>query len=155
MISQRLFFLAWGTLALLTLCLPHLGCGEGGVPADAATVQGVVTFNGDPVSDATVTFRSDDNRSAVGKTDEQGQYKLSSPQIPGGAAPGTYKITVTKREQLQTESITEEHPDYGKPMPAPPEPKHLLPQKYSQPNTSGLEATITQGANEVPLELTD
>lgn len=155
MVFQRPTFHAWGMLVPLTLCLPHLGCGESGVPADAATVQGVVTYNGEPVSDATVTFRSDDNRSAVGKTDAQGQYKLSSPQIPGGAAPGSYKITVTKREQLQTESITEEHPDYGKPMPAAPEPKHLLPQKYRQPNTSGLEATIEQGVNEVPLELTD
>lgn len=141
---------------LLSVCgLATLGCGEPGVPADAATVKGVVTYNGEPVSGATVTFRSDENRSAIGKTNEQGEYTLNSPQIPGGAAPGNYTITVTKLEQVETESITEEHPDYGKPRPPAPEPKHLLPKKYGQASTSGLEARIEQGANTVPLELTD
>lgn len=130
------------------------GCGSSGLPADAAAVQGVVTYKGQTVDGAVVVFRSESGFAAVGKTDEAGAYKLSSTTIPGGTQPGQYKITVSKREASTVKPLTEEDPNYRPNQPlASQQQKHLLPEKYSRANATDLKADIVAGENTVNLEL--
>ncbi|WP_417747312.1 carboxypeptidase-like regulatory domain-containing protein [Rosistilla oblonga] len=132
------------------------GCGSGGLPDDAAAVEGVVTYQGSPVADAVVTFRSQDGFSAVGKTAPDGRYQLSSASIPGGTKIGDYQVTVVKREKLDNAMLTEEDPNYSSQQQvAPQKPQHLVPERYSRPTTSGLEATVATGPNEINFDLTD
>lgn len=130
------------------------GCNSSGLPAGAAAVEGTVTLNGTPVSEAVVTFRSDTGSAAAGQTDEQGVYRLSSADIPGGVTPGIYQVTVKKMEKVQP-GLTEEDPNYRPGQTTTAAPKNLLPEKYARPQTSGLQATVEEGANVVPLELVD
>ncbi|QDV66512.1 hypothetical protein Poly24_01980 [Rosistilla carotiformis] len=133
------------------------GCGSSGLPEDAAAVEGVVTYQGSPVADAVVTFRSQTGFSAVGKTAPDGRYQLSSASIPGGTKIGDYQVTVVKREKLDNAMLTEDDPNYTgqQQQTAPQKPKYLVPERYSRPTTSGLEATVATGPNEINFDLTD
>ncbi len=135
-----------------------VGCGGGETGESlGATVTGKVTLDGTPVEGATVTFRptGGDQKGAFGRTDAEGNYTLSTSAATVGVAPGNYQVTVTKMEVAQSTGPQEGDPDYtGAPAPTPP-PKSLLPEKYSKANTSGLEATVTEGENNIPLELTN
>ncbi|MBA2113354.1 carboxypeptidase-like regulatory domain-containing protein [Bremerella alba] len=132
------------------------GCSSNGLPSDAAAVDGTVTIDGAVVDDAVVTFRSDSGFAAVGKTNKEGRYSLSSASIPGGTQPGHFQVTVVKREPLTEAPLTEEDPNYnpnqGRTRPS--SRKHLLPEKYSRPTTSDLTADIEAGNNTVDFELT-
>jgi len=76
---------------LVSGCLLFTGCGEKIVP-----VEGQVTLDGQPVPGATVTFTSEDGKNVYsGLTDDNGKFSLSSNKGTG-AAPGSYKVTVTK-----------------------------------------------------------
>ncbi len=80
-----------GILALMLL-VGALGCGGGLVP-----VTGVVTLDGRPVEGAMVLFVPEDHRGqpAQGVTAADGTFSLSTGMEPG-AAPGDYKVLVTK-----------------------------------------------------------
>jgi len=135
-----------------------LGCGGESVPSDMAAVSGTVTHNNEPVADATVIFTSvAGTTSAAGRTDEAGAFTLSAGPEPG-VEPGNYQVAVTKIESNDAESVPEDHPDYdggASVRQNQSKPKHLLPAKYANANTSPLTATLTEGKNEVPLELED
>jgi len=79
-----------GTLALGVLLIVATGCGQKYVP-----LNGVVTLDGTPVAGATVTFVTEDGKSAAGLTDASGNFTLSSAG-ESGLLPGTYKVVVTK-----------------------------------------------------------
>lgn len=134
------------------------GCGSGpeGIP-DGAPVTGVVTYNGSPVSGATVTFHpKSGDRAAVAQTDAAGIYQLTTQAANDGALPGDYVVTVTKIEFSGGTELPEDHPDYGKaPASDESEAKSLVPQKYGDPKTSDLAVTVQAGENNIPLELAD
>ncbi len=78
-------------LIVVGAILPFTGCGGGMTP-----VTGVVTLDGKPLAEATVTFISEDGKTvASGQSDDTGTFTLTSGNAPG-AFPGTYKVTVTK-----------------------------------------------------------
>lgn len=133
------------------------GCGETGVPSDMAEVTGEVTQGGSPVADAAVTFQATSgNTSGFGRTDEEGKYTLTSGSPAGGVEPGEYVVTVTKTETTGSEAVPEDHPDYdGQAPDEEVQVKQLLPAEYADPDSTPLEATVTEGQNEVPLELED
>jgi hypothetical protein len=71
--------------------LVHSGCGAKTVP-----VEGVVTLDGQPVAQATVTFISEDgSRTFSGQTDDNGRFTLQGSKGLGVEA-GSYKVTVAK-----------------------------------------------------------
>jgi hypothetical protein len=80
---------------LLVLCC--VGCdsaSEKPVPAG-----GKVTLKGKPVEGAMVTFSSKSGgRSATGKTEADGSFKLSSINTNDGAVPGEFLVTISKQE---------------------------------------------------------
>lgn len=116
-------------------------------------VTGVVRYDGEAVTGATVSFQADaGGRSASGISDAQGRYQLSTFSRGDGAVPGSYKVIVVKYATAPESSAA---PDsYVPPQGAEPPPKHLLPEKYAATKTSGLEATVSSGPNTIDFDLT-
>ena len=89
--------------ALFLVLLPGLfslvGCGGG---ADAGRqpvfpVTGTVTMFGAPLADATVAFAPQNKQpTAIGKTNAQGEFKLTSYEYGDGAAEGNFKVIISK-----------------------------------------------------------
>ncbi len=142
-------------------------------------VSGKVTLDGQPVAGATVIFvnteqamsgGSTGSYSSVGKTDENGVYRLTTFESGDGAVPGTYAVTITKYATAASGtssgsggSETGEGESLDGSSYVPPEgragesesPRNELPEKYSNPTTSMLEATVTEdGENDIPFDLT-
>lgn len=129
------------TVALMVVAT--LGCSQRSRANRPKThaVKGTVTLAGAPVADATVTFLPDGGgRGAVGSTGADGRYLLTTFQRNDGAVAGTYKVTVVK----MTPGGPEPGPNYRGPRPE--EPKHLLPARYASAKSSGLTATVAEGA---------
>jgi len=92
----RMFLVALASsLAIITRCGPDPNLGQ---------VAGIVTYNGEPVEGATVSFfpASPDGVLAVGVTDADGRYVLQAPLerrgATQGAFAGTYNVTIRKLE---------------------------------------------------------
>jgi hypothetical protein len=118
-------------------------------PGDAR-VSGRVTLDGEPVPDARIVFRSEDenNRSFPTQSDEQGYYRLG----PGrrGIPPGKYRVAVTKMTRPDGKSPSGERPPDAEESGLL---QNTLPRAYGDVNSSPLQYDITGGANEVNLEL--
>lgn len=77
---------------LLLLLVPAIGCGQKGT----VPLRGTVKLDGRPLTGATVYFLAQDGggRDAVGTTDAEGVFRLSTYEPGDGALPGRYKVTV-------------------------------------------------------------
>ncbi|MAT69095.1 MAG: hypothetical protein CMJ58_06170 [Planctomycetaceae bacterium] len=123
---------------LAALLLSAAGCG-----GREATVEGVVTLDGQPVTTGSVSFMpASGGQKAVGVIDESGHYELMTNQDTGLDA-GQYVATVTARERGESDGS-------GPPLPG----KYLVPMKYSLPNRSGLNYTVEAGSNTIDITLT-
>ena len=125
--------LLWMGLLTCTCC--WIGCG-GGEPS--GSVSGKVTYNGEPLTTGGVLFvNRDTGVGASAQLDASGNYRVLSLRtgeyqvaIQGPRAPSPAEVA--KGAQL-------EKPD--------------VPDKYLDPQTSGLSATITAGENSVDFTL--
>ena len=107
--------------------------------------SGIVRVGGQPVSGATVVlFGATPEVSGPGTvppqgvTDESGAFRLTSYELDDGAPAGAFKVTVFWPEPT---------PDNAGEMF---QPKDRLKGKYSNPETSGLTAEISEGGGELP-----
>jgi hypothetical protein len=145
-------------LALLTLSICAAGCGSSAQSDRPATypVSGTVTMNGQPVADANVNFQlADGSRSASGVTNSQGRFELTTFAAGDGALPGEYLVAITQFEKPpKGAGVPDDHPDYN-PTLGDFVPRNLLPEKYANPQTSGLTATVSESGATVSFELTD
>ena len=144
------------SLTSLLLAASVVGCGGKKSEGSGRPVTGKVTYNGQPVAGATVTFVGVAN-SAFGMTDAEGNFKLRT--ASGENVPlGDYQVTVTKTDTPPPAAAANPG-EYRPPdpnAPPPPEPKDLLPAKYKQGTSSQLTATVTEsGQNHFELTLTD
>jgi len=94
-------------LVALVLSLTAItGCGP---DPNLGQVSGIVTYNGEPVEGATVSFlpTSTDGVLAVGTTDASGRYALAAPVqkkgVSKGAFSGRYNVTIRKLEVTPSE----------------------------------------------------
>ena len=118
-------------LLLLATCCVLAGCGG----PKLLPVSGVVTLDGQPVAGAGVMFLPADKGPATGgTTDATGKFELSTTNRRG-IAPGRYRVTVTKREVSGRGMFDTAE---AKPQKT----RWFVPQKYSDTNTSGLEADV-------------
>lgn len=103
----------------------------GGCGSQLPTVQGVVTLDGQPLSDARVVFESPDRPMAVATTDDNGRYDVMTGTQRGMAA-GNYQVAVSAYETR----------DGGSESPVP-----ILstPKRYNSAQTSGLSVEISPG----------
>ena len=142
-------------LAVLAVLVVIAGCSAGANHPETFAVSGKVTLGGEPVEGATVTFVPADSQgqSAVGVTKGGGVYTLKTFSDGNGALPGKYNVKIVQFEESNAavEAGGAEATGETAAMPAMPsesaEPKNLLPEKYSNPGQSGLEATVTEGPN--------
>lgn len=121
-----------------------VGCGGGPPPIPAS---GTITFEGEPVADASVLFTPtgsgvEARLPATGKTDAQGKFKLTTKTPGDGAIPGDYVVSVTP----DTAEASED--DYSEPAPPP------FPEQFTSATGSTLKVTVASGgANDFPLSL--
>ena len=120
------------------------GCGDGGLTL--VPVAGVVTLDGKPVADAGVIFTpADGGPAASGSTDGEGRFQLHTVNRPG-AVSGKHVVTVTKQE-------TTGLGDFGAVGPGGIKTIWHVPEKYSNPKTSGVEFVIGGDSGNLRIEL--
>ncbi len=146
------------------LVLPFLGCGSdlppGALPTHPVSVT--VTYNGDVVDGATVTFISQDGEpvAAYGRTDSSGVAQMKTYVEGDGAVVGQHKVLISKMEATgggphEAESLEEyDAPELAEDAQVAAV-KYLVPQKYGSPVTSELTAQVTSGRNEIRFDLED
>lgn len=135
----------WSLLPSMVFALCVVGCGGQGL--STVPVTGTVTYKGKPLEGVSVGFVPEPQKGhpATGLTDESGRFTLSSFKAGDGATPGEYRVVIAEPSSADSE-------DYSLPDPS----KARFPLKYSDPNTSGLKATVTSGAkNDFTFDLTD
>lgn len=139
-------FLAGITLALV-------GCKSNSGGPELAPVSGTVKYKGQPLPNAMVVFhpQGEGSFSASGTTDTSGAYSLMAPPHGLGAKPGKYHVTVEARGP--------DKPPAGQTAVIPGGPSIqgdlLIPEKYTKPDKSGLEAEVKSGKNTFDFELRD
>jgi hypothetical protein len=138
-----------------------VGCGGEKVDRpDVYKVRGKITLQGKPVSGADITFsQREANRSAFGRTDENGEYQLTTFTANDGAIEGKHEITIVEIPPIAStpalpdiESESYQPPGLGEEtMPVP---KSSLNARYADPATSGLIAVVNKdGENVIDFDL--
>ena len=123
-------------MLILVLCAG--GCGSGTPAVETGSVAGVVQLDGQPVSNARVSFyNAERGAGATADVASDGSYSLPEP-VPVGR----YIISVIR-------------PDGGSPLSAEqqPEADWNIPDKYSSEATSDISVQIQAGENKVPVDL--
>jgi hypothetical protein len=147
-IHNRLFATLSLSLVIMTGCGPDPNIGQ---------VSGTVTYKGAPVEGATVSFlpTSGEGVLAVGNTDAAGHYVLAAPVqkrgkgVTAGAFSGTYnvairklEVTLSKADQLYQEGKITYDELQSRGGGGGGTTRDLLPLKYRDAKTSGLEADV-------------
>lgn len=161
MVSRRIAGMGAASIGLFLL----VGCGPGGKARPAVyPVSGKVTFKGQPVADAEITYQNPDSpRVAYGHTDAEGEYQLSTFGTNDGAVEGEHVVTIAKvQKNASAPAMDASQPgeDYDKMMTAAAEGtmeiEHQLPAKYANPETSGLKRKVIPGdVNTFDFDLTE
>lgn len=144
------------------------GCGSG--RPKTVRVTGTVTLDGKPIEGANVTFYPETgeqpstgtspkdkkaltgSRPATGTTDKEGQFTLKTFEEGDGALPGHYKVAIIKKEV--TGFLADKDGLSGGIAPEGVKEKWIIPQKYSDPKTSGLTAEVKPGMTPLEFKLT-
>jgi hypothetical protein len=138
-------------LSLATAILLSAGCSDGGTAT--TPVSGKVTLKGSPVAGAQVTFMAEGApRAAIGTTDSQGRYQLTTFKPNDGAVVGKHTVTIVGPAGTPAEAMSPTNPSagYAKAMLGASAPKKTeqvggVPAKYADPKTSELRADVTKG----------
>ena len=151
---------------LLLVCLATMGCvrGDSGRP-QTAPVSGRITFRGQPVANAAVTFVcSGAPRFSSGRTDADGKFKLSTFEPGDGAVIGDNLVTVVKRA-TQIDAINASiDPASGDnraiddafdQAASRPQARSEIPVRYASQKNSDLRFTVIAGKNHFDIELVD
>lgn len=148
------------SLALIT-CVAALGC-TGGEPADdrpeRTPVSGIVTYNGEPVEGALVTFTPTEltGSGANGRTDADGRFEMGTYEATDGVRPGSYQVSITKVPVTIADQPSEDDPNYDPNASTEAEPQNVLPAKYADWSTSGFTVDVgNEAITDLKFELTD
>jgi hypothetical protein len=137
----------------LLLLLAAVGCG-----GSTATVTGKVTYKGEPVTSGSVVFYGDNGKVDSGLLDADGSYTI------GRAPVGVVKVAVlASMEAKASQGGKPLGPPLGKGKPkkgyeeVKPSPEKVLkstiPERYKDPQTSGLIYTVASGKQVINLDL--
>ena len=112
------------------------GCGSG--RPETVPVSGVVLLDGQPLkAEGTVRVIPKKDRPATGEIDPAtGRFTLKTFDPGDGCVRGTHTVTVLARQTTDDNQI-----------------RWLIPEKYSQPGTSGLTVTIDGPTDQVKIKL--
>lgn len=140
---------------LVGLLLALGGCSSPPPGPPLAPVTGLVTYKLRPVPQALVVFSpTDGQRIAMGRTDAEGRFTLTTFERHDGALIAKHRVHIVAhgpgREMTpeeKSQAITDIH--Y---IPGPP----IIPQKYFTADTSGLTADVVpEGPNDFRFDLAD
>jgi len=129
----------WRTGIVIAIgLLAVIGCGRGERRVPVFKTSGsVVRADGSAVPNALIVLHATGDASTVpkprGTTDEQGRFQLTTYEVDDGAPEGQYTVTV--------EQWIRDDPNL-------PPSNHLV-ATLAKPESSGLQATISQGTNEI------
>lgn len=140
--SWRLLFPV--TLIVFSLCC--VGCGDGVESiANLVPVSGTVSFEDKPLPHGTVLFDPVEKpgESAVGKIVD-GKFTMVTTVSAPGVVVGKYRVRIISTEESAVP------PNAAPPFP---EPKSLIPKKYNDLKTSGLEIEVVEGMAEPEWDL--
>ena len=138
-VSRRTSVVVCVLVATSTLIIA--GC-EGGRDTETVSIQGKVTFNGDPVPEGSVlVFESKDaGASRTTTLSADGAYALSGASaIP----PGSYKVAITPPSSDESESPEENETDFS------------VPQKFQSTSTTDLTVDITTDKRTYDIDFKD
>jgi len=123
--------------------VPLSGCSKAPDGPRRVPLAGVVTLDSQPLEAAEITFFNDQDDVGM-VTDKEGKYN-----IPIGALPGDYKVTVSKLKGL------EDIPEGVAVAPSADANPELLPPQYSSRTLTKLTYTVTQeGSTTANFDLT-
>jgi hypothetical protein len=118
-----------------------------------APVSGTLTYRGQPLEHYQVTFLpADARRAAVGVTDATGKFTLGTNKENDGAPPGPNKVAVAfVGPPMPDTSVTDMPVDNPALLP---KPKIKIPEKYNNPETSGLTQEVPEdGVTDLKIDL--
>lgn len=129
-----------------------VGCGGGTDQPDLGLVSGKITLDGVPLSGVDVTFRPEDGRPAMGKTDAEGNYVLNYIRDNPGCKVGRCRVEIGSSEE-SGEGVGSEGELEGDELVQTPNKAAVaeIPAKYNV--QSELEADVKPGENTFNFEL--
>jgi len=145
---------SWIALALLGMTL--VGCSGSGPSGPTGTVAGTLTKQGKTLSTETsvVFVHNESGAAAFGTTAEDGSYKIASPdsdQVPVGM----YRVMIQPPASslaAEDEPSPEELLD-NPALSRPAKNQNEFSFKYRQLSTSGLQFEVTEGPNQIDIDL--
>jgi hypothetical protein len=116
------------------------GCGRDPDLLPAVPAAGTVTLDGKPLSKGTIHFHPEKGRPASGAIND-GRFSLTTYEGDDGAVAGKHKVAV--------EATEAEAPETNKRQPRNPVDtnKYLVPKKYAEMETSGVEVVVPPGGD--------
>ena len=153
---------ALGTIVVFVIA--SSGCGK-----PRYRVHGTVRFDGKPVARGTIIFVASDNQAYPVRLQADGSYQSppipvgrvlvsvlgDDPKVPPRPMPGAKDLDQLANEQIKTDDAAKRG---GKtPPPAPPSAttSSMVPQKFANPNQSGLAFDLTSADQEYSLDLSE
>jgi hypothetical protein len=138
--AKQVFRWAAGACCAATFAL-LVGCTDS---SQESTVSGHVSLDGNNIGPGMVVFAPQGGgKPATGSIESDGSYTMNTSREVGLAA-GKYNVAVSVREMPQNVKRGDR----------PPPGKLLIPEKYEQSTTSGLEFEVKPGDNTIDIELT-
>lgn len=128
------------------------GCSQSDSLPNSVPVRGIVRYNGQLLSHGTVRFAPADagGQPATGKI-QDGAFSMSTTRSSPGVVRGAYRVSILSQQEA-TATIAENTPPDPNDWP---EPESLIPRKYTDIRTSGLELQIDQPVDDLQFELSD
>lgn len=93
-------------------------------------------IDGQPVTTGTIRLVPDAGHAATGELDASGRFKLTTYKENDGALPGKFQVEVVAIENKGNQS------------------RSLIPRKYSDMATSGLQTEVKEATKDLKIELT-
>jgi hypothetical protein len=136
----------WVSLPLAVLFV-FTGCNKGRIP-DLVQYQGVVTYMGEPLTEAHINFIPTDGKrhSAYATTDSSGRFRVSTLDPNDGIVKGEYQVCFSKNVVAGFDKLPGgiEEPIYA----------NLLPVKYG-PGKSPIMVEVKKKDTNVKFDLID
>ncbi len=137
------------------LVLIPAGCDNG---PNVAPVHGKITVGGKPLTEGNIVFMPSNGRMAHGKIQPDGSYRLTTFESNDGALIGDHSVTieavVVESNAAELKTLEEEISNENQPRRLIVKETHLVPEKYADPLSSELKATVKdQDDNEFNFDL--
>lgn len=156
---------SWSTVTYWSMIAAAIsGCSHAPNTPPTAPVHGCVTLKGKPIEGAQVAFfcQVPGSRPALGKTDAQGRFALSTFGVDDGAVPGRHTVVISKfaydgkvndPAPQATKNGARSVAPLGPMTLGVPKAKSILPLRYSKTSESGLVAEVAPEGSEINFDL--